>query len=193
VKAAATREGEETPLLAAWARQARDLPVPPLLLVVPRHPQRFDEVAGLVAGAGLALARRSAWGDAPPADARSADVWLGDSIGEMPVYYALAQVALLGGSYAALGGQNLIEAAACGCPIVMGPHTYNFADAAELSRAAGAAIRVADIDEGVREALVLLADAPRLDQAAAASLAFAAQHRGAAARMAAAIDAALAP
>jgi 3-deoxy-D-manno-octulosonic-acid transferase len=129
VMAAATREGEEPSLLGAWARHTREMPVKPLLLVVPRHPQRFDEVAGLMAGAGLASARRSAWGDAPPAEALAADAWLGDSIGEMPVYYALAQVALLGGSYAPLGGQNLIEAAACGCPIVMGPHTFNFAEA----------------------------------------------------------------
>jgi 3-deoxy-D-manno-octulosonic-acid transferase len=189
--AAVTREGEEQPLLAAWQRHTRDLAVKPLLVVVPRHPQRFDEVAALVAGAGLGLARRSTWGDTPPPAALAADAWLGDSIGEMPVYYALAQAALLGGSFAPLGGQNLIEAAACGCPIVMGPHTFNFAEAAELSRAAGAAIRVANIDEGLREALALLGDAARLSQASACSLAFAAQHRGAAKRMAAAIDAAM--
>ncbi len=69
-------------------------------------------------------------------------------MGEMPLYYAAADVALLGGSFAPLGGQNLIEAAACGCPLVMGPHTYNFSEAAELSLAAGAALRVADIERG---------------------------------------------
>jgi 3-deoxy-D-manno-octulosonic-acid transferase len=68
---------------------------------------------------------------------------------EMPIWYALADVALLGGSFEPLGGQNLIEAAACGCPVVMGPHTFNFADAAELALAAGAAIRVATLEEGV--------------------------------------------
>jgi 3-deoxy-D-manno-octulosonic-acid transferase len=189
--AAVTREGEEQPLLAAWQRHAGATATKPLLVIVPRHPQRFDEVAGLVVGAGLTLARRSSWGDTPSTEALAADAWLGDSMGEMPLYYALGQVALLGGSYAPLGGQNLIEAAACGCPIVMGPHTFNFAEAAELSRAAGAAIRVGDIDAGMVEAIALLGDAARLAQASARSLAFAAQHRGAAARMAAAIDSAM--
>ncbi len=184
VMAAATREGEEALLLEAW----RTLPAGarPLLLVVPRHPQRFDEVAALVAGPGLALARRSEWREAPPAGAGAGDVWLGDSMGEMPLYYALADVALLGGSYAPLGGQNLIEAAACGCPVVMGPHTYNFAEAAELSLAAGASIRVADMAEGVARAVALALDAERARQAERA-VAFAAGHRGAAERMAARI------
>ena len=72
---------------------------------------------------------------------------------EMPAWYALADVALLGGSFAPLGGQNLIEAAACGCPVVMGPHTFNFSDAAELALAAGAATRVADMPDGVAAAV----------------------------------------
>jgi 3-deoxy-D-manno-octulosonic-acid transferase len=162
--------------------------VKPLLVIVPRHPQRFDEVAGLLQGAGLRLARRSAWSDAPGDDAFAADAWLGDSMGEMPLYYALSRVALLGGSFAPLGGQNLIEAAACGCPIVMGPHTFNFNEAAELSEAAGAAIRVGDIEAGLREALGLIGDADRGAALSARALEFAAQHRGAAQRMATAID-----
>ena len=189
VLAASTREGEEEPLLRTW----RGLRLPrPLLLLVPRHPQRFDEVEAMVATAGLRGLRRSGWADAPPAAAAAADVWLGDSLGEMPLYYALADVALLGGSFAPLGGQNLIEAAACGCPLVMGPHTFNFAQAAEMSLAAGAARRVADIGEGVSCAVGLACDASRQD-AAQKALAFAAQHRGAADRMAAAIAALLPP
>ena len=181
--AAVTREGEEAMLLAAWQQHTRTLTQPPLLVIVPRHPQRFDEVASLVEAAGLKLARRSRWIDTPPADAIDADVWLGDSMREMPLYYALAQVALLGGSFAPLGGQNLIEAAACGCPVVMGPHTFNFAEAAELALAAGAAQRVADMDGAVRAGLALLI-APGLADAAQRAVAFAAQHRGAAERMA---------
>ena len=108
-----------------------------------------------------------------------ADVWLGDSLGEMALYYALSDVALLGGSFAPLGGQNLIEAAACGCPIVMGPHTFNFTEAAELAQAAGAARRAADLPEAVRSAMALL-ERPKARQAAVtASLAFAAANRGA--------------
>jgi 3-deoxy-D-manno-octulosonic-acid transferase len=186
--AAVTREGEEALLLAAWARHVATLAVKPLLLVVPRHPQRFDEVAALLQGAGLSVARRSSWGDTPTAEAWAADAWLGDSMGEMPLYYATAQVALLGGSFAPLGGQNLIEAAACGCPIVMGPHTFNFAEAAELSQAAGAAIRVADMERGMAEALSLLADTERARDVSTHALAFAATHRGAAQRMAQEID-----
>jgi 3-deoxy-D-manno-octulosonic-acid transferase len=181
VMAAATREGEEAMLLSAWA----SLPAAgrPLLLIVPRHPQRFDEVAALVTMQGLAQVRRSSWQDTPTDAAWQADVWLGDSMGEMPLYYGLADVALLGGSYAQLGGQNLIEAAACGCPVVMGPHTYNFAEAATLSLAARAALRVTDMTQGVAQATTL-AGQPERQRYSERALAFASQHRGAAARMA---------
>ncbi|WKB55234.1 3-deoxy-D-manno-octulosonic acid transferase [Eleftheria terrae] len=183
VAAASTREGEEAPLLVAW----QQLPAPrPLLLLVPRHPQRFDEVAAMVQAAGFQLQRRSAWGEQPPPRAGEADVWLGDSIGEMPVYYAAADVALLGGSFAPLGGQNLIEAAACGCPVVMGPHTFNFADAAELSLQAGASLRVEGLPQGVEQACRLALSGER-ERWVASCLAFAAANRGAAARMAARI------
>ncbi len=180
--AAVTREGEEAMLLAAWATLPPD--GRPLLLIVPRHPQRFDEVTGLVQSAGLSLARRSQWGDPPDDATRGADVWLGDSMGEMPLYYAVADVALLGGSFAPLGGQNLIEAAACACPVVMGPHTFNFAEAAELSLAAGASLRVADMAEGVARAVALLAQPDEREACARRAVVFAGQHRGAAERMA---------
>ena len=190
VLAAVTREGEEAMLLAAWARQRADQR--PLLLIVPRHPQRFDEVAALVQGAGLVLARRSQWADAPDGEALRADAWLGDSMGEMPLYYGTADVALLGGSFAPLGGQNLIEAAACGCPVVMGPHTFNFAEAATLSLGAGASVRVLDMNEGVGRALELAGHDER-EAVARRAVAFAAQHRGAAQRMAQRIEPLLQP
>ncbi len=181
--AAATREGEEAALLDAWRRRSGPQP---LLLIVPRHPQRFDEVAALIERSGFTLARRSTWRDTPPDAALAAQVWLGDSMQEMALYYACAQVALLGGSFAPLGGQNLIEAAACGCPVVMGPHTFNFKEAAELSLAAGAAVRVDDIEAGIAEALRLIGsdELPRRSDAARD---FAATHRGAAQHMAQAI------
>jgi 3-deoxy-D-manno-octulosonic-acid transferase len=184
VLAAITREGEEAALLTAWSRMPHG---DALLLIVPRHPQRFDEVAALVGAAGFTLARRSAWGETPPAEALAAQVWLGDSMREMALYYAAAQVALLGGSFAPLGGHNLIEAAACGCPLVMGPSTFNFAEAATLSLAAGASTRVADAAAGVAEAIVLLRDPPRRASRATSARAFASSHRGAARRMAAKI------
>jgi 3-deoxy-D-manno-octulosonic-acid transferase len=188
VLAAVTREGEEAVLLAAWRAATRG---DALLVVVPRHPQRFDEVAALVACAGFTLARRSGFaGDAPAGEALRAEVWLGDSLGEMPAWYALADVALLGGSFAPLGGQNLIEAAACGCPLLMGPHTFNFAQAAELAIEAGAARRVDDAGAAVSQALRLLHDGPERQAMAEAGRAFTAAHRGAAARMAEAVLAA---
>ena len=180
VLAASTREGEEGGLLALWAA----LPQPrPLLLLVPRHPQRFDAVAALVHMQGLSLVHRSAWDMQPPPEASQADVWLGDSLGEMPVYYACADVALLGGSFAPLGGQNLIEAAACGCPVVMGPHTFNFAQAATQALAAQAAIRVDDLAVGIRTAIQLASD-PGRNAWVQRALGFATAHRGAAALMA---------
>ncbi len=191
VLATSTREGEEAGLLDAWLTWGQT-PKRPRLLIVPRHPQRFDEVAALVRARGLSLSRRSEWlvsdvcSAAPDEAALAADVWLGDSMGEMPAYYALAQVALLGGSFAPLGGQNLIEAAACGCAIVMGSSTFNFAEAADLSEQAGAARRVADWEEGVRTALAWTAEVSA-EQRAATCLAFAQAHQGAAVTMAEAI------
>ncbi len=180
VLAAVTREGEEMPLLQCWS--VLDAPRP-LLLLVPRHPQRFDAVADMAADFGFRLQRRSGWSALPPTEALQADVWLGDSMGEMPLYYAASDVALLGGSFGRYGGQNLIEAAACGCPLVMGPHTYNFSEAAELSLAAGAALRVAGIEEGVARA-VALARNPARDEWVQRAFAFAGAHRGAAEHMA---------
>jgi 3-deoxy-D-manno-octulosonic-acid transferase len=178
---AVSREGEEAALLAEWAKQ----PLPrPLLAIVPRHPQRFDEIAALIGNAGFTLARRSGWGDEPPAEALRADIWLGDSMREMPLYYGLAEVALLGGSFEPLGGQNLIEAAACGCPVLAGPHTFNFAEATELALAAGAARRCTDLAEAVSLGLTLCSDATARDTMQEAALVFSNAHRGAAARMA---------
>ena len=203
---ASSREGEEAVFLQSFqalagvqtAQAAIKMQAPadrrPLLLVVPRHPQRFDAVVQLAATAGWRVARRSAWPGAgtPPADALAADVWIGDSLGEMALYYRLADVALLGGSFEPLGGQNLIEAAACGCPVVMGPHTFNFAQAAEQAEAAGAALRVADMGAGVRAAAHLLAYPDERGAMQAAGLRFAQAHRGAAARTAQALVAVLA-
>jgi 3-deoxy-D-manno-octulosonic-acid transferase len=183
--AAVTREGEEALLLDAWcAPEAGPPEVKPLLLIVPRHPQRFDEVLALIAARGLSVVRRSDWTETPPAQALTADVWLGDSMGEMALYYGISEAALLGGSFAPLGGQNLIEAAACACPVVMGPHTFNFAEAAEWSIEAGAGFRVANMREGLKLAMQLLNRPEQRKPAVEAALRFSAQHRGAAQRMA---------
>ena len=171
-------------------------------LIVPRHPQRFDAVAALVQARGFALIRRSQGGPWPPTEANEAGsggsaagqpptIWLGDSLGEMAFYYGLADVALLGGSFEPLGGQNLIEAAACGCPVLMGPHTFNFAEAAELALAAGAAQRVGSMGEGVAAAKALLAHPAQQHTMAEAALSFAGAHAGAGQRTVVAVQALL--
>lgn len=172
ILAASTREGEEALLVDAFRRLA---PTEAVLLLVPRHPQRFGDVAALVEGAGLKLQRRS--DDRPLAtDTR---VWLGDSMGEMFAYYAAAEVALIGGSWLPFGGQNLIEACAVGTPVLVGPHTYNFELVAEQAIAAGAAHRLDTVEHGMRFALALLADPDRLETMSAAGRDFAAINRGA--------------
>ena len=177
--AASTREGEETPLLRAFAETAPD---DVLLVLVPRHPQRFDEVAALIDAAGLAYRRRSALGEAP-LDSRTR-VLLGDSLGELFAYYAACDVAFVGGSLMPLGGQNLIEAASVGRPVLVGPHTFNFEEATRLAIKTGAARRVDDAAALMRDALALLGDASARARMGEAGQAFAARHRGAAARVA---------
>jgi 3-deoxy-D-manno-octulosonic-acid transferase len=158
---------------------------------VPRHPQRFDEVAALVRAHGFSVSRRSAWASGPDL-AAGAEVWLGDSVGEMALYYGLSDLALLGGSFEPLGGQNLIEAAACGCPLVMGPHTFNFLEAAQLAEAAGAARRVATLPEAIALAQALVQAPGERAAMAAAAATFADAHRGATGKTAAAVVALLA-
>ncbi len=183
VVAASTREGEEALLLDAWAARLRPPELasrfPPLLVIVPRHPERFDEVAAMIESRGWRMARRSRLSEDDPLDAQ---VLLGDSMGEMAAYYALADVAVIGGSLLPYGGQNLIEASAAGVPVIIGTHTFNFAEAAEQAIAADAAVRVPDASRAVREALAIVLDADRRQSMSDCALAFAGHHRGATAR-----------
>jgi len=158
-------------------------------LIVPRHPQRFDEVANLLTQRGWHVSRRSQWVDGPVVNTSddANTLWLGDSLGEMALYYGLSQVALLGGSFAPLGGQNLIESTACGCPVVMGPHTFNFAQAAQLAEEAGAALRVQDMAQAVTTALQMVCFSPDANAHIQACNQFAQAHRGAAQRTAQAL------
>ena len=175
VLAASTREGEEALLVDAFVRHA---PNDALLLLVPRHPQRFDAIAAELAARKLAAQRRSA----DEAIAPHTRVLLGDTMGEMFAYYAAADVALIGGSWLPFGGQNLIEACAVGTPVVVGPHTFNFQAVAEDAVRTGAALRAEDADAGMQAALALLADNQGRTRLATAGRAFATTHQGATAR-----------
>lgn len=191
---ASSRDGEEAALLRVL--ESNRLPAPVSLaqgdidsiaddiqwLIVPRHPQRFDEVAALIERHGFAVSRRSAWSAGPPAVLPASHgpvIWLGDSLGEMAQYYGLADVALLGGSFEPLGGQNLIEAAACACPVLTGPHTFNFAEAVELAVVAGAAQRLPGLPQAVAAAQTLLNHPRALAAMVGAATEFSNAHRGA--------------
>jgi 3-deoxy-D-manno-octulosonic-acid transferase len=175
--AASTREDEEALILDAIAR--RPLPADVLTVIVPRHPQRFDEVAALLDARKLSFVRRSANAPVPP----GTRYVLGDSLGELLAYYDSADVAFVGGSLLPLGGQNLIEPIAVGTPTLIGPHTFNFAEAAAQAVAAQAALRVADANALIAEVAGLLDDAGRRARMREAALAFHAAHRGATDRL----------
>jgi len=175
--AASTREGEEALVLDALARNA--LPAQTLTVIVPRHPQRFNAVAELLRTRGIPFIRRSE-NRAVPADF---PIVLGDSLWELGGYYTASDVAFVGGSLVPLGGQNLIEPIAMGVPTIVGPHTFNFSEATENAVAAGAALRVADVDKLLLEVRALLADSGRRNRMRDAALAFHAAHRGAADRL----------
>ncbi len=170
-----TREGEEALILDAFCAVPGERRSRVLLVVVPRHPQRFNDVAALIGRSGLKLARRSL-NQFPSTDTQ---VWLGDSMGEMAAYYAMCDVALVGGSLLPFGAHNLIEACAQGKPVLIGPHTFNFAEATELAIAHEAALRVTDATMAMENALALLDDASALRKRSKAASRFALEHRGA--------------
>jgi len=178
---ASSRDGEEVLLLRAWRASATG---DALLAIVPRHPQRFDDVAALVAQQGLPVQRRSD-GEAVRAQTR---VWLGDSMGELFAYYLACDVALIGGSFLDFGGQNLLEACAAGKPVLHGPHTYNFSEATRLADQAGAALCVAGMDDAVREGLQLTQDGVRRVRMGEAGQALMRAHQGATARVLSLLD-----
>ncbi len=169
--AASTREGEEELILDAFERNEGIL-----IILVPRHPQRFTEVENLLKAKRISYVKRS---ENRQINSRTR-VFLGDSMGEMFAYYASSDCAYVGGSLLPLGGQNLIEAASLGKPVLLGPHTFNFEEASKLALEAGAAIRVENADQLASEAAALLGNPERLSAMGKAGLEFAEQNRGAA-------------
>jgi 3-deoxy-D-manno-octulosonic-acid transferase len=172
--AASTREGEEALLLQAWKAIPVDERAKVKLAMVPRHPQRFDEVAALISNAGFDVQQRSHSPSPQPSPADAGEgvraeqssinnddaIYLGDSLGEMSLYYGMADVAVMGGSILNYGSQNFIEACAAGCPVVLGPSTYNFAQAAADAISVGAALQVISSEQVQESAAPHQAAAP---------------------------------
>jgi len=198
VCAASTRAGEEAIILEAWRHTltTNSWAYPPLLILVPRHPDRFSEVADIVYQSGLTFERRSSFSDPrsseemdPSLHWAEFDVLLGDSMGEMTAYYAASDLVVMGGSLLPTGGQNLIEACANGCPVILGPHTYNFQKASEDAIACGAALRVtgdsnSELIDALAGAIInLLVNAGERKERAERALHFAAEHQGATRRI----------
>jgi 3-deoxy-D-manno-octulosonic-acid transferase len=172
---ASTREGEEALLLNGYMKAT--LPPDLLLMIVPRHPQRFSEVAKIFEDQGLRVVCKSQLrGTAVPADTQ---LLIGDTMGEMFAYYDASDLAFIGGSLLPTGGQNLIEACACGKPVLLGPHTYNFAQASEDAIAQGAAIRVYDAAQIFKMTFELLVDQDRLQNMSQVARRFAETEGGA--------------
>jgi 3-deoxy-D-manno-octulosonic-acid transferase len=179
--AASTREGEEVLLLDAL----QSIAVPNLLMViVPRHPQRFAGVESLIAQRGIRFQCRSGNLLIAP----ETQVVLGDSMGEMFAYYAACDIALIGGSLLPFGGQNLIEACAVGKPVIIGAHTFNFEQASQLAVAGGAAVRINDPAELAQTLQKLLSEPERMSAMGQAGKVFVNANRGATERASQCID-----
>jgi 3-deoxy-D-manno-octulosonic-acid transferase len=170
--AASTREGEEALLIKAL--QQHNIP-DLLLIIVPRHPQRFSEVATLLQKHDIRFQHRS---EQQPIRAET-QVVLGDSMGEMFAYYASADLAFIGGSLLPYGGQNLIEACAVGTPVLIGPYTFNFSDATRLAIDAGAAIQIRDAQTLMRQLSSLINNREHLAEMQQQGIAFIQRNRGA--------------
>lgn len=152
--AGSTHSGEDEQLLAAHRMLRETLP-DALLILVPRHPQRFETVVRLCRDGGFTLARRSL-GELPDADT---SVYLGDTMGELQALYATGQLAFVGGSLVPVGGHNLLEPAAFGVPVISGPQLANFSDVAEVMRDADALVEVVD-ETALAEVLARLLNDP---------------------------------
>jgi 3-deoxy-D-manno-octulosonic-acid transferase len=182
--AGSTHRGEDEPVLAAFREAAATRP-DLCLLLAPRHPERVEEAVRLAQQAGLACLRRSAL---PGRPAPTGGVIVLDTMGELARLYAAASVVFIGGSLIPHGGQNLLEAAACGRPVLHGPQMGNFAEMRDRFQAAGAAIEVAD-GPSLRRALEgLLDDRERAEAMGKAGRAIVEANRGATLRTADLVD-----
>lgn len=172
--AASTHEGEDEIMLSAHSRLLKVLPEA-LLILVPRHPERFERVATQVTRSGLSLRRRGD-GDLPDA---ATQVYLGNTMGELPILLGAADVAFIGGSLAPIGGHNMLEAAAQGVPVCFGPHTFNFSLISRMLIECGAAREVEDAEQLAAVLLEWLSDASERATAGEAGRHMVERNRGA--------------
>ena len=185
VCAASTRDGEEALIIEAWQKFLKSKKNTSdanhfCLFIVPRHPQRFDDVFTQLQSSFIKVSRRSTMNDQEFTDAiNHGGVILGDSMGEMSFYYALSDIVIMGGSLLPLGGQNFIEACALGRPIILGEHTFNFQQASADVIDSRAAIRITDIDDLVKAMDLLLTNHQVKEGMSTNALDFANQHTGA--------------
>ena len=185
VCAASTRDGEEALIIEAWQKFLKSKENTSdanhfCLFIVPRHPQRFDDVFTQLQSSFIKVSRRSTMNDQEFTDViNHGGVILGDSMGEMSFYYALSDIVIMGGSLLPLGGQNFIEACALGRPIILGEHTFNFQQASADVIDSRAAIRITDIDDLVKAMDLLLTNHQVKEGMSTNALDFANQHTGA--------------
>ena len=173
--AGSTREGEEGKILAVY-KSLKEVFPSLLLLLVPRHPERFDYMARKIQRRDLRCVRRT---DNVPEVASDIDVFLGDTMGELSLMYACSDVAFVGGSLEPLGGQNILEPCALGVPVVFGPHMFNFPDISRWTIKEGAGRMVQD-EQGLKDTISELLSNPSLrDEMGSRGLKFIDAHRGA--------------
>ncbi len=186
--AASTHEGEDEQVLEAFATIKQSSPAC-LLVLVPRHPERFARVATLCRRRGLRTVLRSEQSEAPdPPLAPGTDVFLGDTMGELPLFYAASDVAFVGGSLVPTGGHNPLEPAALGRPILVGPYTFNFQEISELFLTASAALRVNNAGELAQQVQYLLQHAAQRSATGERAQRVVEQNRGALKRLMAIIS-----
>jgi len=141
--AASTRLGEDEIVLRVYEELRKKYPEL-LLIIVPRHPERFTPVTRLAEKSGFRVRRRSDYADMIPPET---DILVGDTMGELPLFISTSDVVFMGGSLVPTGGHNLLEPAAAGKPVVFGPHMFNFADISRMVLERGAGTQVASSDE----------------------------------------------
>ena len=171
--AASTHRGEEELLLETY-KKLKPMLSNLLLAIVPRHPERFDEVAGLCQQHNLNVVTRTSMQSCGTA----ADVYLVDTMGELKLHYAAADVAFIGGSLVSVGGHNLLEASAVGVPVLFGPYMANFQEIADKVLAADAAIQCEDQSTLIRVILQLYVDENRRKTLISHGMTFVEQNRG---------------